>query len=49
MTKCFLEEANIHIKDFFNLYKLKTWSKFHDVLKTRMIKGYWIDADKLSS
>ena len=40
MTKCFLEEANIHpldIKYFCNLYKLKSWSKFHNVSKTRII------------
>ena len=43
------EEANIHIKDLCDLYKLKNVIiKVQHVLKSGQSQDYWSDVDKLS-
>ena len=43
------EEANIHIKDLCDLYKLKNVIiKVQHVLKSGQSQNYWSDVDKLS-
>ena len=42
------EEANIHINNFCNLYKLKTWSKFQHVWKKQITQDYLFHVQKFS-
>ena len=42
------EEANIHIKNFCNLYKLKTWSKFQHIGKVQITQDYRFHVEKFS-